>query len=262
MRSAAAVRWFVGAALLSFVLAALAYFLVISPVLDETTEARERAESEQARIDQLEDQLADLRADFARLDEFKAELADLQVQLPPQVLLNELTRQIDAHALQADVGIVDITASTPFEVLAPVVAAPPPPPELEGEDGEEAGESSADGAASEQPVPSGPTMPEGFYAVEMQVTTVGSYADTMTFLDRLQLENERLLFVNGLSSTVLEQEGAQGGRPATEDGFLESVIRFVGYVLVDSSGQVVVPEETDVTVPLPSYSGNPFEPLL
>lgn len=139
MRNPAALRWMVGAILVSLVIGALAFFVIISPTLDATAEARERAESEQARIDQLEIQLAGLKADFARIDEFRAELAEIRVGMPSEVLLNELTRQVDSHATQTEVVIADVSVSTPFEVLAPRSAAPPPPAPEEGESEDEDG---------------------------------------------------------------------------------------------------------------------------
>src|SRR5690606_30388707 len=160
MRNPAALRWMVGAILVSLVIGALAFFVIISPTLDATTEARERAESEQARIDQLEIQLAGLRADFARLDEFKAELAEYQVELPTEVLLNELTRQLDGHAAQSDVVLVGMTTSTPYQVLPPraMVEPPPPPPadDAEGEDSDD----DANAAPAPPPEPAGPILPD------------------------------------------------------------------------------------------------------
>ena len=250
----------VGAVLVSLLIGALAYFLIISPTLEATSEARERAESEQARIDQLEIQLAGLKADFARIDEFRAELAEIRVGMPSEVLLNELTRQVDGHATQAEIVIADMSVSTPFEVFAPQSATPPPPPPAEGEGGAEGAD--ADGTAQPAvPEPSGPSLPDGFYAVPVQLLTVGSYEDTLDFLDRLQFGNERYLFVSGLQTSVLEQSGAGGGRPAVEDGDLETTISFVAWVLLNE-GEVVDPEGEDVVVPeLPSSDGNPFAPL-
>ena len=258
MRNPAALRWMVGAILVSLVIGALAFFVIISPTLDATAEARERAESEQARIDQLEIQLAGLKADFARIDEFRAELAEIRVGMPSEVLLNELTRQVDSHATQTEVVIADVSFSTPFEVLAPRSAAPPPPAPEEGESEDEDGGD----AAPATPEPTGPTLPEGFYAVPVQLLTVGTYEDTLDFIDRLQFGNERFLFVNGLQTSVLEQSGAEGGRPAVEDGDLETTISFVAWVLLNTDGEIVDPEDADVVVPeLPSGNGNPFAPL-
>src|SRR5690606_41229596 len=98
MRNPAALRWMVGAILVSLVIGALAFFVIISPTLDATAEARERAESEQARIDQLEIQLAGLKADFARIDAFLAEPAEIRVGIAREVLLNELTPPAAPHA--------------------------------------------------------------------------------------------------------------------------------------------------------------------
>lgn len=265
MRSAAALRWMVGAVLLSIVIAALAYFTIISPALDATEEARERAESEQSRIDQLEIQLVGLKADFERIDEFKAELAALEVQLPPEVLLNELTRQVDGHALQAGVGIVGVSTSTPYQVLPPMRPAQPVEPTTP-DDADPDGDSdeSDSSAPPPPPEPAGPVLPEGFFAVPVQLTTVGTYADTLDFIDRLQQQNDRLLFVSAVQAGVLDQGGAEGGRPATEAGDLETQISFIGYVLLDPDSAFEIPEGDDgepSPEPLPSDNGNPFAPL-
>ncbi len=256
MRNPAALRWMGAAVFVSIVIAAIAYFLMISPTMDATAEARERAEQEQARIDQLEIQLAGLRADFAKLDEYKAELAELQVQLPTELLLNELTRQIDGIAVQTDVFVVGMAPGFPYEVFAPTVTQPAPAPDDDA-DADEA----TDDETSAPPAPTGPTLPAGFYAVPVAITLLAEYEPTLEFLETLQLDNPRLVLVNAVSTTVQDEQGAQGGRPATTPEFLETQVGFLAYVLLDSEGAVVPPVEGAELPPLPSGSGNPFAPL-
>src|SRR5690606_1773591 len=98
MRNPAAFRWTIATVFLAVILAAATYMLLIMPTMDATAEARELAEEEQFRIDQLEIQLAGLQADAKNLEQFRAELAELQVQLPTSLLLPELSRHHDGTA--------------------------------------------------------------------------------------------------------------------------------------------------------------------
>lgn len=256
MRSAATTRWTVGAVVVALAVMALGWLLLISPLRDAEAEAREQIESEQARIDQLEIQLAGLRADYERLPELKAELEDLRVQLPTGVLIEDLTRQLDAIADDNDVFVLGITPSTPYAVVAPTAPAP-------------AQAETADSGTSEEgeatPAPAEPEqvqLPSGFYAVPVQVALLGSYADTISFVEELQLENPRLVLVNSFTATVQDENGAGGGRPATEKGDLETTLGLIAWVLVQDGQVSVVDEGEEVpAVELPSGNGNPFAPL-
>lgn len=267
MRNAAAIRWTVGTVFLALIISAVTFFFLIMPRLDAATEAREMAEQEQARIDQLTIELAGLKRDFENIEEFRAELAALRVQVPTEMLLNELTRQVEGLAIQAEVFPLAITPATPYDILAPKVAAPPPPdPEAEdGEAGDEAEEPATEEGTAPTPQPDlGITLPPGFYAVPVQVTIIGGFDETVTFVENLQTTNPRLVLVNGIVGTVQEQKGAENGRPAVEDGDLETRLDFVAYVLLDSAGQVVEPGTEVETPALPTPGGgaeNPFAPL-
>lgn len=262
MRSAAAMRWLGGAIFLSFVIAAVAWFVLISPLRDATDEARERVESEQARIDQLEIQLAGLRADFAKLDEFKAELEQIRVHVPTDVLLNELTRQIDGLATQAEVFVLGLAPGIPYAVESPVVAAPPPPPADGDADEEDAGDAAEEPSTDTAPVPTGPQLPAGFYAVPFQMVLLAPYEETLEFVENLQRDNPRLVLVNSMTATAQDEQGAQAGRPDTAPGDLETTLGFIAWVLLDAEGNVVIPEDGEVpAVDLPSGNGNPFAPL-
>jgi len=264
MRNPAAFRWTIGTVFLAIILAAATYMLILMPTMDATAEAREFAEAEQVRIDQLEIQLAGLQADAKNLEQFRAELAELQIQLPTSLLLPELTRQLDGIAEDAEVTLTSVTPGIPYEVRAPVSAAPPPPP-VEPEDGEsdENATDGEDGAAVPPPTePVGPLLPGGFYAVPVQLNVVGTYDATVDFLEALQLENPRLFLVHGLAASALEQSGAQGGRPAVADGDLESQVSFLAYVLLDNVGLEAGDDPSAEAPALPTPGdGNPFEPL-
>lgn len=261
MRSAAGMRWIGGAVFLSVVIAAIAWFLLISPVQDATSDARERAESEQVRIDQLEIQLAGLRADFARLDEFKAELEEIQSQIPTEVLLNELVRQIDGVATQTEVFVLGVEPGLPYEVETASAPAPPPSDDLESED-ETSDDAAAEGSPAPAAQPTGPVLPAGFYAVPVQVTLLAAYDETIEFVENLQRENPRIVLVRSMTAVVQDEQGAQAGRPDTEAGDLETMLGLLVWVLVDEDGNVEIPPDGEQSLPeLPAGNGNPFAPL-
>lgn len=255
--------WVIGTVLLAVLLIAGAWFLLISPSLDEAASNRAQAQTEQDRIDLLEAQLASLQADFERIDDFRDELAQLRGQVPGGVEISELTRQVNSLATRTGVAVLNVTATSP--VLVSVVD-----PEAQAA-AQAAADAAADAAAADEladpttdaatPAPALPSTE--YYAVPVNFVTYGDYQNTLSFVEALQTENLRLVLVTDVHATRLAATGSTGGRPAVADGALET--RLSAYVIVvPSDGSEADDPEADddvpsLPVPTPGQP-NPFLP--
>lgn len=257
--------WIVGAVVVAFLAMAGAWFLAIAPRLDSAASMTDEASSELARVDQLEIQLAGLERDAANLADFRTELEGLREQVPADVELSELTRELQALATESGVQILSVTPATPTELVPAEEPAPPPVEATDGTtDGTDAGSATVDGTGgSEATTPTTPAAAQGvdgLYVVPLEIGTLGGYEETLAFLTRLQTGGTRLVLVSRITATSQEESGAEGGRPAVAAGDLE--LRFTAYVFVlTESDADVVDEEPVDPEPAPSGGPNPFEPL-
>jgi Tfp pilus assembly protein PilO len=256
--------WVAGTLVLALVLVAGAWFLLIQPLMTETTEMQDQAEAEWLRVDQLEITLAGLKRDFENIDELRAELAGLEAQLPGSIEITDVVRQLNAQATEAGIIITGSATTTAVDVT-PAEEAPAAPP-ADGETTDEGGDTSDDGAIADSAGGAAappPTTTAYLYAVPIELTTLGSYEGTLAFLERLQ-ESERIVVVGKVQMTALDPAPAEGGRPAVLAGFVESRLTTWVFVLLSPDGgvEVVEPPEGDDTPQLPAPSGekNPFLP--
>lgn len=239
MKNTKATTWVLGTVLLALVLLAGTWFLAISPKMESSAEMRAQTESELAQVDQLEIQLAGLKADFENIETFRAELAALRVQMPTGAELATLTRQIDGLAAASGVFVTNVSPSNPVAVVPPTAAA--------------ATTAETDTATTAEAAPS----ITGLYSVPIQVTVLGGYPQTLDFISRLQVQNPRLVLVVSFVSTAQDASGAQGGKPAVAAGDLETAISAYAYVVVDPTADAAaVP--SDEVLPVPSGQANPF----
>jgi len=252
--------WVAGAVVVAVFIMVAGWFLAISPRMVSTADTRDRTAAQQARINQLDVQLAGLKRDFANIEEFRTELADLRVQIPNAVELSELTRQLADLAQQSQVFVVALNPSTPLQVVpvTPVVTTPVAPADVVAPtDGAPPADAAGTAAAA-------PVVMEGFYAVPFEVIVLGGYTQTTDFIARLQTQNPRLLVVTGLMFSALGEAGAQAGRPAVAAGDLETSIKAYAYVLLDAAGTVTGEVSPDATapdvLPTPAVPRNPFAP--
>lgn len=274
MTGVKATSWIVGAVVLALLVLAGAWFGLVSPGLDAAADSRSQAEVEQSRADQLQVQLAQLKKDFANLDTFKAELATLHAQVPAELALPTLTRDLVALAEATGVTIAGITPSTSMPAVAPAAAVPA--------DSTTADSTTADaGAAGDSTSPSASASPDtaapaadattaaaaapaNLFAVPVQLHVLGTYDATLAFLDQLQNGSHRLLVVNQLQLTsVRETRAAAGGMPALAPGDLDTTIDLYAYVLQDgatapAAGAATDPAAPAAPLPVPATQPNPF----
>lgn len=205
MKTSASTPWVVGTAAISAALLAIAWFLAISPQLDEAASAREQAVQEADRNSLLEVQIAQLKTDFEKIDEFRGTLAGLQSQIPATFEQAAFNVELANVSLGTGAFVVDVTASTSTPVLASLAAIP--------------------GVAAVTGVP------VGLYAVPVTVTILGNPTATLEYVKALQTTTSRLFLATGVSLTGQDETGASGGRPATAKGDAEIVISGYVYVL-------------------------------
>lgn len=253
--------WVGGAAIGAVVIAAGAWFGAIQPTMVSAADQRQEAADQRDHNDMLDMQLTTLKAQYEHLDEYKAQLADIRVKVPTTGDLAQLTLEVKAAAESAGVTVTNVAPGTAVSFVAPApAAAEPAPTETPAADDAAATDTGEEAAAPA----SGATAPvDGLFQISFSVTSVGSYPQTVAFLNALQRSMPRLFVVNQLTATSLESGGAAGGRPAVNDGDLEAVI--TGYVLTLQDDRTAAPEPdptaTPQPLPVPGDQRNPFLPV-
>lgn len=260
--------WIGGAVVLAMLLLAGAWTLLIGPRFEAAATFRADAENEQVRIDQLEIQLEGLKKDYEQLPAFEAELAALRVEMPAEMQLSDLTRQLGALAAESGVTILAMTPSTSIQLSAALAVPAPaaPAPDTAATDGtaaESTEAAPADGTATDGTAvdpnamaPVTPVVSPNLYAIPIEIRTIGGYLPTLAFLDKFQTANPRLLLVRQVSLAGQPEAAAKGGRPAVAEGDPEMTIQAYAYVLVDP----MATPEAPVDAELPAGGGvNPFQ---
>lgn len=239
-----ALPWVLGTVLLGTGMAAGAWMLGISPMLDSAAEFRDQADAQAERADQLQIQLTGLKADYERIDEFRADLAVLTDQLPPVIELDAVTDHLDELATGSDVFIRTIASGVAIEVTGPLALAAPVAA-TETEEGAEEGEEGDESAEAAAPAAEASPSVQGLYAVPIDVTVRGSYANTAAFVKALQSTKGRLIVINNVVSNVQEAAAASGGVPVTKEGDLETVVSMWLLVLEDATAADIAAAEVE-----------------
>ena len=260
MSRSKATSWVVGTAVLGVLILAGAWFLLVSPRVESAGDLRFQAESEAVRADQLEIQLLGLKADAENIEAFRTELAQLRVQMPTATALASLTRQLNDVAQQSGVFVSGVRPNTASAVEPPAAAVAPPVETTEGATEATESADASDTTAAPPPVDPAVAAVQGLYAMPIQISVTGGYAQTLDFINRLQTTNPRLLLVTTFVATAPEPKAAENGRPAINPGDLETVIETVAYVLLDPTAVPVDAEGTPEALPVPGAYTNPFQP--
>jgi len=272
MNSAAAKKktWIAGTAFVSVVLLAMAWFLLVSPVLATASDTREQTRTTEEQNTVLAAKVAQLKKEFEHLDEYKAELATIATQIPPSLDLAPYIRQIDELAIANEVVVIELVPQTPYLVTlaettgnpgagaggavsteAQPAATPTPSPSASA---------GATGDAAAAPVPTKVEAPAGMTAVPVTMTVLGPYEKAVTFLDAIQ-HTTRLFLVSGMEGTTQNETAATGGRPATELGDVELKVDGFLYVM-PSLAPAPDPSAEPTVKPMPQASDrNPVAPI-
>ncbi|KQY44068.1 hypothetical protein [Cellulomonas sp. Root137] len=250
--------WIGGTVFIGLVIAAAAWFLAISPTMSAASEIRSEAQSTRERNELLELKVTKLRSDFEKLPEYRAELAGIQLQIPTDAMLSDYLRQLDMIAIAHSVTLTAVTPSVPQSVVLAVPAVTAPVPEATEESGSE-----SDEAAVAPATTAGANGPAGFTAIPFSLTALGTYDNTLAFLNDLQNSTQRLFLVTGFTATAQDQQDAGSGKPATAVGDQELIITGYTYALPDA---LAVPPAVDPAAAPPVLPGatpgkNPLVPV-
>ncbi|QCB93640.1 hypothetical protein [Cellulomonas shaoxiangyii] len=222
--------WIGGTAAAALALGAGGWFLVVGPARDDTASTEQQVTSTREQNDLLTLQIASLEAASANLDQYKTELAALQEQLPTDIRLSALMRELDTLASTHGVTVLDLTFLTPTE-LVPVPPVPEAVPAAVPTDPAAAGGEGPAPAEGGAAAPSGPSAPAGMVGMDLTLTVVGTPDAVNAFIDGAQQGVQRLLLVTGVNLVTTQEEGASGGRPATALGDYQVQLSATAYVL-------------------------------
>lgn len=253
--------WIAGTAVLAALVAAGAWFVVIQPTLADAETQRQTASDQRDHNDVLKMQIAKLKAEYAHIDDYRNEIADLRTKIPTVGDLAEVTREIQTTATAAGVTISVLEPGTPAEFAPPATAAEPTPTPTPTDtaSSSDAQDTSPDSSASTST--QAETGVSGMYTIPLSVTVLGTYDQTVSFLDALQQQMPRLFVIQGLNLVSQKEGGAQGGLPATHEGDLQTTVNGVLLTLVDSGSSAEPTPTPTPTLPTPSDQKNPFVPV-
>ena len=237
MNARGTATWVGGAVVVALLIVAAAWFLLLSPLQEDTERVRAQAATAEQQNDLLAIQVAGLKADHAKLPEYKAELAALRVQVPATIETSALLRELDGHASASGVRLEVVSFMPPTELQLAEEPAPAPVPTEGAEDG-----AAADAAGAQPAVAtSGPRAPRGLVGQDLTLTVAGAPEAVGAFFTGLQDGSTRLILVTGFDLSRQEAQGGSPGQAAVVDGDLSVTIQGTVYVLPAPGGGAAAP---------------------
>lgn len=257
--------WIAGAAVAAVAIAAGGWFVAIQPTLASAADQREAASQQRSHNIVLQAQIAKLKSQFEHLGDYNDQLTQLRQKMPQTGDLAALTRQVQSVGDAAGVTLTVDAPGTPTAFVAPAPTTAQPAATASPSSAATDATASSTGTSTAP----GKSTVEGVFQIPLSLTSVGSYDQTVAFLDGLQQAMPRLFVVTGLNATSLKSGGASGGRPAVKAGDLETVV--TGYVLTmqgptsatqqPTPGATATPTPTPTQLPVPGSQRNPFQPV-
>jgi Tfp pilus assembly protein PilO len=169
-------KWAALSVLLVAAIFAASWFLLIGPKRSDAAALRSDTVAQDAKNQELIQQLEVLKAQAQDLPKQEAFLAQIRRQLPDNPALPTLIRNLTSAAGKSGVELTSLTPELPVAVIAPVVAVAPAPTTTTAE-GDQPSDAPAQVAAP--PAPS-------LYQVSITLKTSGSYFETEQFLNKLE----------------------------------------------------------------------------
>ncbi len=259
--------WMLGAIVISILVAAGVYALLISPELDKASTARSEFASAQDFNDLLDTQILAAQAAAKNVDDWKAEIAAIRLDLPPTPEQSALERLLNDSLGKEGLPTLSISYGIPLEVAAPALPTPAD------------GNTTTDATATADPTataePNADTGATGdataggdssapvtdLFQTSVTISTAGKPTALMRFLLDMQTQNERFFTVTNFSISRSAAVDAQPAQPALEAG--DWVISITGSVYNLFDPELSLPtKEPAATTP---YAGeavpNPFVPI-
>lgn len=257
--------WMIGALLISIVVGAATYFLLISPELDRASTARSDLESAVEFNNLLDTQILAAQAAAKNVDEWRAEIAAIRLDLPSTPQQSALERLLNNSLSKEGLPTLSISYGSPAEVAPP---AQPTPADAN---------SNVDATATPSPTPdpnattgangdttAGSDVPApvtDIFQTSVTISTAGKPAAIMRFLLDMQTQNERFFTVTNFSISRSAVTEAKAAQPALEAGDWAISISGSVYNLFDP--ELSLPTKEIATTP--PYTGgsvpNPFVPF-
>jgi hypothetical protein len=185
--------WLAGGGAAGVVIAALAWFMVVSPELSNAASLDEQTLASQTQNVSLQSKLHRLQADNANKDALVTSLLQARTALPVDTGLAEYTRQLAGYASEYGVAISGITAGEPASLSSKTPAAAAP--------AAEAGAGAGAGATARPPA-GGAASPAGqTYALPLTVVVKGKTVNDLRFLAAVQGPGKRAALVSGTQLT-------------------------------------------------------------
>ncbi|MCR6713317.1 MAG: type II secretion system protein M [Demequina sp.] len=228
------------------VIIAIAWFLLISPVLSGAAEASEAAVQQESQNENTQIQVNKLKAQFASIDDYQTQLEALQVQIPTTQDYADLQRQFSAIAAAHDVVITSLS----FGSAQPIEQS-----NVTDESAGETTDPTTDDAATDDSATDGSTDTSGtatdaskniarLYGIPVTVAMTGSYDDLMAALNEMQTGEIRLILITDVSLTQSDEADAAGGDTS-------AVFGGQTFVLTGSTPEEAAPDASG-TSPSPS----------
>ncbi|MGV8977524.1 MAG: hypothetical protein ACOH17_05720 [Cellulomonas sp.] len=253
--------WIGGTVFAAVIVLAGSWVLAISPQLAAADDARIEQATVESHNVKLQTDLTKLKAQFDNLDKYKSEIAALEVQIPGTAQLADYLREVSSLTTPSGAFIVSVKPGVPVDIVPGAdSAAPAPTPTPSASASASASPDSAAGTAEGDtatavPAPTTGAI-DGFVAIPVDVTLLGTVLNVTSALDQLQSSASRLFLVTAISGKGTEAKEASEGRPATAKGDMELTISGYAYVLKNPAA-TPAPEGDNGTKPtLPAGPGN------
>jgi type IV pilus assembly PilO-like protein len=187
--------WILGAAALSVLLAVAGWFLLISPERSKAADLKTQRATQVQKNQQLQLDIAQLKAEFNTLPTKQAELAKIKQQLPNNPALPSLVRSLTTIANQSGAGLTSVSPGAPVAVTT-------------------TNTTSASGATTVT------AAPAGLVSIPITIVVDGTYAQSELFLQKLQNAVTRAFLVQHLSIAVLDSPSLSNSTPVAPSGNL------------------------------------------
>ncbi|WP_062213726.1 hypothetical protein [Demequina oxidasica] len=242
--------WLLGAFLVAVVIAALAYFLLISPELDKGAVARENAAFAMSDNELLEIQILAAQTKEQQVPEWEEEIGKISLDMPPTVEQADLERLINSTLAKYDLPSLEVTYGRPEQVIGTLTEGYEPPT-LTSDDEEGATPSPSpspsaepsvapsEGAEgeSEVPPPVAPGVPEpafaGLVGIPVTIATEGDPVKVLSFMKEMQTQIDRFYTATNFTITKADVTEESPGRVALTEEDVTINISGLVFSLID-----------------------------